>query len=72
MARLEPDCGLDLYEAARLLQLLYFVFEHAENPQDWFTMRAAIGSGLYAVERSVAAATGRYDAETGFSERTHR
>lgn len=41
-----PD--LDLHEAEQLLELVFFTFENADNQQDWFTMRAPIGSGVLA------------------------
>jgi hypothetical protein len=49
----ENDCSLDLHEAIQLLDLLFFTFEHADNSQDWFTMRAPIGSGIFAVARTL-------------------
>lgn len=51
MSTPDHDCSLDLHEALQLLELMFFTFERADNSQDWFTMRAPIGSGIYAVER---------------------
>jgi len=52
----EGDCSLELHEAEQLLELLFFVVEHAETADDWFAMRAPVGSGIYAVEAIVARA----------------
>lgn len=50
----QRDCGLELYEAEQLLELLFFVFEHGDDAQDWHNMRRPIGSGIYAVETILA------------------
>ena len=51
---LKDDPSLDLAQAADLLKLLYFVFEHADNERDWHAMRGSVGGGLMLAERAVA------------------
>lgn len=64
MSILDKDCSLDLSEAADMLRLLHFVFEHADNKEDWFAMRGALGSGIYVVEKTIAAALRRVEGRT--------
>ena len=69
MSIIDHDCSLDLREALQLLELMFFTFEHADNSQDWFSMRAPIGSGIYAVERILRQAARKVETAPAPAER---
>lgn len=61
MSLLDRDCSLDLHEAIQLLELLFFTFENAQEPDDWLKMREPIGSGIYAVQQVIQDAMRRVE-----------
>jgi len=65
MSRLETDCSLDLHEAQRLLDLIFNVFENADNADDWFAMRGPVGSGILAVQQLIGTAERKVDRPSG-------